>query len=84
MTAEIGTTLREILAEVTDVEDPALRGSEDDLFAYGLTSLETVRLLLQIETRYGVQIPNELVTQNLFRSLGSLERTVAQLCSGIR
>jgi acyl carrier protein len=54
MNADIGATLREILAEVTDVEDPAQRGPDDDLFAYGLTSLETVRLLRQIETRYGL------------------------------
>jgi acyl carrier protein len=79
MSTEVSTTLREILAEVTEVDDPYRLGPDDDLFAHGLTSLELVRVLVHLEDRFGVQVPDDLMTQDLFRSLRSLEGAVTRL-----
>lgn len=79
MTENILTTIRMILADVSEVERPYEVGPGDDLLALGLTSLETVRMLLQIEERLDIQVPDEIVSQDLFRSVRLLQNTIANL-----
>src|SRR5256885_247925 len=79
MTTDILPTMRAILSDVTEMENPHALGPDDDLFAHGLTSLETLRILLQIEERFQVRIPDDVLGQELFRSLHLLEQTVAGL-----
>ncbi|WP_280275937.1 phosphopantetheine-binding protein [Nocardia wallacei] len=78
-TPDITPTLRAILADVTDLENPRDIGSGDDLFMLGMTSLETLRVLLQLEDRFHVRIPDELLDRELFRTLGNVRDAVAPL-----
>jgi acyl carrier protein len=49
------------------------------LRANGLDSLGTVNLLMELEDSYGIEIPDERLTYELFDSPTTLWHTVAQL-----
>jgi acyl carrier protein len=51
----------------------------DDLSALGLDSMGVVRLLVDLEERYGLDLPDELLTEETFATPGSLWETVAGL-----
>ena len=72
--------LRRILSETAclDVAVETLNDT-DDLYAAGLSSLGTLRVMLAIEDALCVEIPEELITFELFRSIDSLAIALAQL-----
>lgn len=79
MTEDMLSALRAVIADVTEIENPYDLGEHDNLFDHGLTSLETVRVLLAIEERFGVHIPDGLLTQDpqeLFKNLESLAQAI--------
>jgi acyl carrier protein len=79
MTEDMLSALRAVIADVTEIENPYDLGQYDNLFDHGLTSLETVRVLLAIEERFGIRIPDTLLTQDpqdLFKSLESLAQAI--------
>jgi acyl carrier protein len=72
--------IREILsshgrlgADVGQLQD------DSDLYDAGLTSLNTVNLLLAIEDRFDVEFPDELLSRRTFQSIDSLAEAVAGL-----
>jgi acyl carrier protein len=75
--------LRRILSETAclDVRIEALSDS-DDLYAAGLSSLGAVRVMMAIEEAFGIEIPGELITYDLFRSIDSLANTIGQVRAG--
>ncbi len=76
--------LREILQCVGGLSVPAA-GLDDntDLFSAGLSSLATVNVMLAIEQKFDVEIPDELLTRRTFQTLASLRNTLGELRSGI-
>ena len=56
---------------------------EADLFAAGLSSLATVNVMLAIEQRFEIEIPDELLTRKTFQTIDSLGRTVCDLIGGV-
>lgn len=48
----------------------------DDLAALGLDSMGVVQLLTDLEETYGLDLPDELITEETFRTVGSLWRAV--------
>ena len=52
---------------------------ETDLFAAGLSSLATVNVMLALEQRFAIEIPDELLTRRTFQTLASLRRVVDSL-----
>jgi acyl carrier protein len=71
--------LRAVIADATEIESPYDLGPHDNLFDHGLTSLETVRVLLAIEERFGIHIPDSLLIvdpQDLFKNLESLAQAI--------
>ena len=76
--------LRRVLQVAGGLSVPVDQLDEDsDLFAAGLSSLATVNVMLAIEQRFAIEIPDELLTRRTFRSLASLRRTVESLRSGV-
>jgi acyl carrier protein len=72
--------LRRVLSESACLDVPVDTLSDtDDLFAAGLSSLGTVRVMLAIEEALGIDIPGELITFKLFQSIDSLARSLAPL-----
>ena len=72
--------LRRILSETgcLDVTVETLRDT-DDLYAAGLSSLGTVRVLLAIEDAWGIEVPGDLITFELFQCVDSLACTLLPL-----
>jgi len=72
--------IREILAQsgrlavpVESLEDEA------DLFAAGLDSLAIVNVLMSIEERFDIELPDELLSRRSFSSISTLKRVVSDL-----
>ena len=72
--------LRRILAETACLDVPVETLSDtDNLYAAGLSSLGTVRVMLAVEDALGIEIPGELITFDLFQCIDSLTSALASL-----
>jgi acyl carrier protein len=72
--------IRTILKHVANLEAAIDSiGDEDDLYDAGLSSLDTIQLMLAIEKHFNVEIPDEMLNRNLFRSVDALADAVASL-----
>jgi acyl carrier protein len=75
--------LRRILSETACLDVPIETLSDsDDLYAAGLSSLGSVRVMMAIEEEFDIEIPGELITPDLFRSIDSLVNTIGQVRAG--
>ncbi|MEU9835629.1 phosphopantetheine-binding protein [Streptosporangium sp. NPDC048047] len=50
---------------------------QDQLGALGLDSMGVVRLLVDVENTYGVELPDDLLNESTFRTVGSLWGTLS-------
>ena len=64
---------REIFADDADIT------AESDLIAAGFDSMSLVRVLLHVETTYGLWIPANEITGETLRNLNSLAAAVGRL-----
>ncbi len=73
-------TIRSILGDVARLDVP-LDTLEDnaDLYAAGLSSLATVHVMLALENAFDIEIPDQMLTRQLFRSVDSLAAAVEQI-----
>jgi acyl carrier protein len=67
-----GPAIREVLAQVTELEDPAALSDDEDLYRAGLTSLETLQVLIRLEERFGMTIPDEALDREIFTSITAI------------
>lgn len=71
------TTIRNILGEVARLDVPLATLPDDaDLYAAGLSSLATVHVMLALENAFDIEIPDQMLTRQLFRSVDSLAAAV--------
>jgi acyl carrier protein len=76
----VKVALRRILLENACLDVPVETLSDtDSLYAAGLSSFGTVRVILAVEEALGIEIPGELITFDLFRCIDSLARALAPL-----
>jgi len=72
--------LRHILSESVRLQIPIATLDDDaDLYAAGLESIATVHLMLAIEENFDIEIPDELITRQLFSSIDSMADAIAGL-----
>ncbi|MFL9907845.1 acyl carrier protein [Paraburkholderia sp. RL17-337-BIB-A] len=72
--------LRRILSETGCLDVPVETLSDsDDLYAAGLSSLGSVRVMMAIEEAFDIETPGDLITYDLFRSIDSLVNTIGLL-----
>src|SRR5262249_35642173 len=73
-------TIRQILAEVARLDVP-IESLDDqaDLYQAGLSSLATVHVMLALENAFNIEIPDHMLTRQLFKSVDSLAAAAAQL-----
>jgi acyl carrier protein len=72
--------IRKILGEVARLETHVdSLSDQDDLYEAGLSSLATVHVMLAVENEFGIEIPDKMLTRQLFRSINSLAAAVEQL-----
>lgn len=74
--------LRQVVSECAHlaVEIHALSNS-DDLYDAGLTSLNTVNLMLAIEDCFDCEFPEEMLTRETFQSVDSILDAVRKIAS---
>jgi acyl carrier protein len=78
--ARVEESVRYALARHGGLGDIAGRvEANDDLYARGLTSLASVRVMLAIEEALSIEFPEELLTRSLFATIDSLVR----VCTGL-
>jgi acyl carrier protein len=58
----------------TSPNETATLGEDDDLYAAGMESLAVIRLMLQLEDEFGVEVPDEALQYSAFS-------TVARICA---
>jgi len=76
-------TIRTILGEVARLDVPlASLADNDDLYAAGLSSLATVHVMLALENAFDIEIPDQMLTRQLFRSIDSLAAAVETIRQG--
>jgi acyl carrier protein len=72
--------LRRIISETACLDVPVDTLSDtDNLYAAGLSSMGTIRVMLAIEEALDIEIPAELITFDLFRSIDALASALAPL-----
>ncbi|WP_431822766.1 acyl carrier protein [Burkholderia sp. F1] len=72
--------IREILKHVAHLETAVdTIGDADDLYDAGLSSLDTIQLMLAIERQFDIEIPDEMLNRQLFRSIDALAETIVTL-----
>ncbi|AOI73202.1 acyl carrier protein [Burkholderia ubonensis] len=72
--------IREILKHVAHLETAVdTIGDADDLYDAGLSSLDTIQLMLAIERQFDIEIPDEMLNRQLFHSIDALAETIATL-----
>ncbi len=52
---------------------------DDDLAGLGLDSMSIVQLLADIEDRYGLELPDDILNEATFATVGSLWQVLADL-----
>ncbi|MEA3412381.1 MAG: phosphopantetheine-binding protein [Pseudomonadota bacterium] len=62
-----------IFQELVFIEDPDSFGEDGDLLQAGLDSMAIMRLVLFIESEFGVVLPDEELAPENLRTLGRLE-----------
>jgi acyl carrier protein len=72
--------LRRIISETACLDVPVETLSDtDNLFAAGLSSIGTVRVMLAIEESLRIEIPETVITFDMFRCIDSLASALAPL-----
>lgn len=75
--------IREILAQSGRLAVPVdSLGDDADLFAAGLNSLAIVNVLMSIEERFDIELPDLLLSRRSFSSISTIKRVVADLTEG--
>lgn len=76
----IRTRVRDTLAAAIgghlDVDDI---GESDDLFASGMTSHQTVQVMLGLEDEFEIEFPDDMLTRSTFSSIDAMTRAVSVL-----
>lgn len=77
--------LREVLTVHARLSTPVAELTDDsDLYDAGLTSLNTVNLLLAIEDRFDIEFPDDLLSRRTFQSIDTLADAVESLVTAPR
>lgn len=80
MTAiEIPLTFQEILRAHLPYAEAGELGSSEELTTLGLDSMSIVQLLGDIEDSYGLELPDDILNEATFATVGSLWLTLSSL-----
>jgi acyl carrier protein len=78
---DVQMVVREALGSVLGPSAASLPAGSD-LAAHGLTSVQAIEVVFALEERLGVEIPDELLTRDTFRSIDSLVQTLRAASGG--
>lgn len=78
---EIPGKLQDILRSHLPYADSGALAESDELASLGLDSMGMVRLLAALEDGYDVELPDDILNEETFATVGSLWRTLSVLVS---
>lgn len=84
MTTNIPVAFRKTLLVHLPYADTEDFAATDDLTALGLNSMGVVQLLADLEEAFGLDLPDELITEETFETVGSLWEVVGGLVAAER
>lgn len=67
-----------IFQELVFVENPAAFGEQDDLLEAGLDSMAIMRLIIFVESEFGVTLPDSEIEPDNLRTLSALENWIGR------
>jgi len=79
LTTNIPVAFRKTLLAHLPYADTDEFAAADDLTALGLNSMGVVQLLTDLEETFGLELPDELITEETFETVGSLWEVVGRL-----
>ncbi|QYC42692.1 Aminoacyl carrier protein [Nonomuraea coxensis DSM 45129] len=81
---DIPSGFQSILRSHLPYADSGELAAHDELGALGLDSMGVVRLLVEVEDAYGIELPDELLNESTFATVGSLWQTLANVWPPLR
>ena len=74
----VATTLRDLIVEVLELEiPPSAISDETNLFDLGIDSLAVLRLVMAVQDKFGIEIPETSLDASMFERFGNLVQVVA-------
>jgi acyl carrier protein len=78
--ASIEEQIRQVLTESGRLAVPTgSLDSEADLFTVGLDSLAIVNVLMSLEERFDIELPDELLSRRSFSNIATIEEIITNL-----
>ena len=73
-------TIRQVLTEHARLSaDASSVGTQDDLYAAGMTSHASVNVMLGLEDAFDIEFPDEMLNRETFATINSITRAVDSL-----
>jgi acyl carrier protein len=80
----VKSAIRQIIKETAHFEvSMDSMSDDDDLYEAGLSSLNTIQLMLAIERHFDIEIPDHMLNRSLFQSVNSLSDAITSLQSSV-
>ena len=83
MTSETDDVVDAILSIVAAYGNLSIEMSslsyDEDLFRAGMTSYASVQVMLELERRFGIEFPEDMLRQSTFESVSSIRSAVSGL-----
>ena len=77
--AEVEEAVKAILAASGNTSEPSPDAALADI---GMTSIDMVNLMMDVEARFDLMIPAEYLTPERFRSVSSVQKMILELVGG--
>lgn len=75
-------SIRKIIAETVELPDGVERlGDNGDLYDAGMTSFDSVQLMLALEDAFAIEFPERMLNRKLFSTIANIEAAVSELRS---
>ncbi len=79
----MNSVIRELIAAHAGLPIAVAELSDDaDLYRAGMKSFASVQLMLALEETFEVEFPEEMLTRDTFRSIGSIQGALSTLAPG--
>jgi acyl carrier protein len=76
----IATRIRQVIASTAELKvEPTTLSAGDDLYAAGLKSLATVRLMCALEEEFGIEFPDSVLNREAFATIQRIASIIGQL-----
>lgn len=73
-------SIRKIIAETVELPDGVDRISDSgDLYDAGMTSFDSVQLMLALEDAFGIEFPARMLNRKLFSTIANIDAAVREL-----